>query len=90
VVHPFAIVAAKTVTLLLGGLITYFSYRAYRRTGARPLRALAVGFAIITIGAALGGAVDLLTNADVLTGVLVNSILTMVGFAFIVYSLYTE
>lgn len=89
-VHPFAIVAAKTVTLLLGGLITYFSYRAYRRTGARPLRALAVGFAIITIGAALGGAVDLLTNADVLTGVLVNSILTMVGFAFIVYSLYTE
>ena len=89
-VHPFAIVAAKTVTLLLGGLITYFSYRAYRRTGARPLRALAIGFAIITLGAALGGAVDLLTSADVLTGVLVNSVLTMIGFAFIVYSLYTD
>lgn len=88
--HPFAIVAAKTVTLLLGGLITYLSYRAYRRTGARPLRALAVGFAIITTGAALGGAIDLLTSADVLTGILVNSVLTMVGFGFIVYSLYTD
>jgi xanthine/uracil permease len=90
VTHPFAIVAAKTVTLLLGGLITYLSYRAYRRTGARPLRALAVGFAIITTGAALGGAIDLLTSADVLTGILVNSVLTMVGFGFIVYSLYTD
>ena len=33
------IVATKTLTLILGGLITYYSYRAYQRTQARELQA---------------------------------------------------
>lgn len=85
-----AIVATKTVTLILGSLITYFSLKAFQRTGAPALRALAVGFGIITLGAVVAGVVDLLTPLDLLVGVLVNSVLTMVGFVFITYSLYAE
>jgi len=96
-----AIVASKTVILLLGSLITYLSYKAYRRTGAKPLRALAIGFGIVTAGAILAGGVDLALGAgllgpgvtesrNLLYGVLVNGVFTAVGFAVITYSLYAE
>lgn len=85
-----AIVATKTVSLVLGSLITYFSFRAYRRTGAPPLRALAVGFGIVTLGAVVAGVLDLFTSVQLLHGVLVHSALTMVGLLFITYSLYAE
>jgi hypothetical protein len=85
-----AIVVAKTVTLVLGGLVTYLAFKAHRRTGAPALRALAVGFGVITAGAIVAGVVDLLTDLGLLYGVLVQSTLTMVGFAVIVYSLYAD
>jgi hypothetical protein len=85
-----AIVVSKTITLVLGGLVTYLAFKAYRRTDASALRALSVGFGVITVGAIVGGLVDILSNLGVLFGVLVQSVLTMVGFAVIVYSLYAE
>lgn len=85
-----AIVATKTVTLILGSLITYFSLKAYRRTGQSALRSLAIGFGIVTAGAVVAGILDLFTSLDLLVGVLVNSVLTMVGFVFITYSLYAD
>jgi hypothetical protein len=91
VTHPFLITALKTATLLLGGTITLFAYRAYRRTGVPALRALAIGFATITLGTILAGAMDLLhpslSRVDALA---VESALTVVGFVVIVYSLYVE
>jgi hypothetical protein len=57
VTTPVAIIAMKTVTLILGGLITYLSYKAYRRTGAEPLRYLSVGFGIVTLGSLLAGVI---------------------------------
>ena len=62
-----ALVALKTITLLLGGLITYFSYRAYDRSGARPLWFLALGFGIVTIGTLLAGVVDQLLRFSLLS-----------------------
>ncbi len=85
---PIAIVALKTATLLLGGLITYLSYKAYRRTGAQPLRYLSVGFGIVTLGSLLAGVVDQVFRAGFRLGQLVESALIAVGFAVIVYSLY--
>ncbi|SEO96880.1 hypothetical protein SAMN04487948_10956 [Halogranum amylolyticum] len=85
-----AIVIAKTGILVLGGLITYFSYRAYQRTGARPLRLLAVGFGIVTFGSLLGGVLDQIVGIELATSVLIDSLLTLVGFVVIFYSLYAE
>jgi hypothetical protein len=95
-----AIVATKTVTLVLGGLITYFSVKAYRRTGARALRSLAIGFGVITFGSVIAGAIDVLPTLppfagfvpdfSLLTGIFVHSALTTLGFMFITYSLYEE
>jgi len=85
-----AIAATKTVTLVLGALITLFSLRAYRRTGAPALRALGIGFATVTVGAMLGGVADLLLPVGFEVGVLLQSLLTAAGFGVITYSLYTE
>ncbi|MFB6154134.1 MAG: hypothetical protein ABEJ27_07780 [Halodesulfurarchaeum sp.] len=84
------IVALKTLTFLLGGLITYFAYKAYRRTHAAALRFLAVGFAIVTLGSMLAGIVDLVLTLSRDFAITVESGLTVIGFAVIVYSLYAE
>ncbi|MFB6281884.1 MAG: hypothetical protein ABEH40_07695 [Haloferacaceae archaeon] len=85
-----AIVVIKTLTLALGGLITLLSYRAYARTGARPLRALAIGFGVVTAGAIAAGVLDQLTPLGLQWSVLAESLLTLAGFAVITYSLYAE
>ncbi|KAB1191978.1 hypothetical protein GJR96_00380 [Haloferax sp. MBLA0076] len=84
------IIVVKTAILVLGGLITYFSYKAYRRTRSPSLRALAIGFGVVTSGALLAGAFDVLLAVDLATGVLIDAILTLIGFAVITYSLYVE
>lgn len=85
-----AVVALKTITLVLGGLITYYAYRAYRRTDARPLGLLAAGFAIVTVGTLLAGLADQAFGLDTSVVLLVESVLTASGFGVILYSLYTE
>lgn len=84
------ILLIKTVILLLGGVITYTAFKAYRRTGASSLRSLAFGFGIITFGALLAGTAHQVLGVALETGVLINSLLTAIGFSIIMYSLYLE
>jgi hypothetical protein len=85
-----AVIALKTLTLLLGGVITYLSFKAYRRTGSNALRALALGFGFVTLGSLLAGVSDQVVRLDTGAVLLIESALAAVGFAVIVYSLYTE
>lgn len=89
-VHENAIVVLKTITLLLGGLITYYAYKAYRRTQSRALWALTIGFGFITVGSLIAGVLDQLTGLPTTTGIAVESLLTAVGFGVILYSLYAD
>lgn len=83
-----AIVTVKTVILLLGSVIAYTAYKAYRRTGSGSLRALALGFGVITFGALLAGIVNQFLSVSLKVGVLIDSILVAIGFAIIMYSLF--
>lgn len=82
------VVFAKAVVLPLGVGITFFAYRAYRRTGAAAMRSFALGFAVVTLGSVLGGGLDQLAGLGLEVGLLVNSVLTAVGFAILARSLY--
>lgn len=84
------VVALKTLTLVLGGSITFYAFQAYRRTGSDALRALAFGFGTITLGAILAGIVDQLLPLDPSLALAVESLFTTIGFAVILYSLYVE
>jgi hypothetical protein len=85
-----AVTVLKLLSLALGGLITYFSYKAYRRTESPALRALTIGFAVITVGAFVAGVVDQIVLVDQSHALLVESAFTTGGFAIILYSLYAD
>lgn len=89
-VHPTLVIALKTVTLLLGGLITYFALKAYRRTNSSSIGALALGFGIVTVGALLAGIVDQVLAFDRNGALVLESALSAIGFAVVLYSLYAE
>jgi len=85
-----AVIVLKSVGLLLGGSITFYALKAYRRTGAAPLRALAVGFGTVTLGALLAGIVDQLLPLAPSLALVVESLFTTFGFGIILYSLYAK
>ncbi|NHX36163.1 MULTISPECIES: DUF7521 family protein [Halolamina] len=85
-----AVVALKTLTLVLGGSITFYAYRAYRRNGSPALRALAVGFGAVTLGALVAGIVDQLLPVNSDFALVAESAFTTLGFAVILYSLHVE
>ncbi|WP_435146347.1 DUF7521 family protein [Halobaculum sp. P14] len=80
----------KTLTLILGGSITFYAFKASRRTGSSALRALAFGFGAVTLGALLAGVVDQLLPLDPQLALVVESLFTTVGFGIILYSLYVD
>lgn len=82
------LVATKTVTLILGALITSLAYRAFRRRKEPALRALMIGFGLVTLGSAAGGALYHLAEVTFTLGVSIESLVTAAGFAVLVYSLY--
>lgn len=85
-----AVVGLKTLTLLLGGSITYYAYKAYRSSGSAALRALTLGFGTVTVGAILAGIVDQLLPVEPALAFFVESLFTTAGFAVVLASLYVE
>lgn len=80
----------RTLILVLGGIIAYFAYKAYQDTGARALGALSLGFAFVTLGSLIGGFLHIILHIDLTSAILADSIMTLIGFGTIVYSLYTD
>ena len=85
-----ALAIVKTLSLLVGGLITFLAFRAYRRTRQRPLGYLAAGFGLVTLGLVLAGTLYELLNVPLYTGILLESLLMLAGFLVIAYSLYVS
>ena len=84
------LIAAKTATLAFGSALTYLSYRAFRRTRSRALRALATGIGLLTLGALLGGVLHQIAGISLQASVGVQSVFTAVGFAVMTYSLFAD
>lgn len=84
------VVAIKTVTLAIGGTITYFALRAYQRTKSPALGALGIGLSLVTTGAVIGGGVHHFSRLSLRNAVVVESLFIMFGFLILLYSLYAE
>jgi len=82
-------VVVKTLILLVGSLVTFYAYKAYRRTGDRSLGFLTAGFGSITVGALLGGTVYELISAPLALGVAIEGLFVLFGLTLIAYSLRT-
>lgn len=82
------LVGLKLLNLLLGGTIAFYAYRAYRRTGAASLGAIALGFAFVTFGVLIAGFVDQLPLFHRELALVVEASFSAAGFLVILYSLY--
>lgn len=89
-VLEIALGITKGIILVLGAIICYFAYDAYRRTSDPALWALSIGFAIVTLGALSGGIAHVVFAVSITGSILVNTVLTAIGFTIILYSLYME
>ncbi|TYT63739.1 DUF7521 family protein [Natrialba swarupiae] len=87
--YTLIIAVANAATLLTGGAVATLAFKAFRRTGLRPLRAVATGFAFIVVGSVFGGFAHLL-GGNVALGVAIQSSFVAGGFAILLYSLYVE
>lgn len=85
-----ALAVVKTLSLIFGGLITYFAFKAYRRTRQRALGYLSAGFGLVTLGLVLAGLLYELLDVQLSVGILLESLLVLAGFTIIAYSLYVQ
>lgn len=82
-----AIAIVKTLILVVGGVVTYFAFSAYRRTYDRALGFLAVGFAFVVLGVLLGGLTFELLGVSLGVGILIESLFVLIGLSVVALSL---
>ncbi|QRV16587.1 MULTISPECIES: DUF7521 family protein [Haloterrigena] len=83
-----SLAVVKTLILLVGSFITFLAFKAYRRTRQRALGLLAAGFGLVTLGLVLAGLLYEILGVSLMMGILLESLLMLVGFVIIAYSLY--
>lgn len=85
-----AITVVKTLILIVGGIVTYLSWRAYRRTGDRSLQLLSGGFGLVLVGVLLAGFTFEVLNTNIGLGVLIEGLFILAGLTVIAYSLRVQ
>lgn len=83
-----ALVVVKALVLVLGAIITFYATRAYVRTRHRPLGLMAGGFGLVTLGLAVAGVTHQVLEVSLATGILLESVLALLGFLVIALSLF--
>jgi hypothetical protein len=81
------LVTVRLIVLVLGALITFYSFKAYRRTRTRYLRDASVGFGIITIGVFIEGVLFEFGGFDLALVHVIESIAIGIGFIVLLISL---
>ena len=84
------LVVAKVVTMVIGLLIAGTAYRGYRRSGEESMLYLAVGFAIISVGAVVEGIFFDVLDFSIFWAGTVQTSIVAVGMLVILYSLYGQ
>lgn len=77
----------KTIAVLLGLLLTWFAWRAYRIKRERTLLGLAIGMGVLTLSAIAEGAVYNFLNWPLVASQTVGALTTVGGFGVMLYSL---
>lgn len=78
----------KIGIVVLGSILVYLAITAYRRNGQREFLFLSVGFGLITVGSVSAGILFEFLGFELLTVNIVESIMIILGFLSLVYSIY--
>lgn len=82
------LVVAKLATMVIGLVVAVTAYRGYRRTGSASMRLLAIGFAIISIGAVIEGVLFDVFHFSIFWAGTVQTSIVAVGMLVVLYSLH--
>jgi hypothetical protein len=74
--------------VLLGSIITYLGFIAYRKHGNRGMLFMSIGFALISIGSSVAGLLFEFVGFTLLEAVVISAFANCIGFALLVYSIY--
>jgi len=80
----------KVVALVLGAFIVYLAYMGYKRNASKPLLYVGMGFALITAGTITEGVLYVLMGTELLAATATGTIVTILGFAVIIFSIYSK
>lgn len=80
--------ALKSLIGILGLLLAYLSLKAYRKSKSNNLLFLSIGFGIITVGSILAGLSFEFLGFSLLQVNIVESLMILIGFIMIMYSIY--
>lgn len=79
---------AQFLIVVFGAIVIYYAGRSYNRNKSKSILFLAIGFAVVTIGAVAAGVMfNLVTVGDLATVEAVQAVSQALGFFIIVYSL---
>ena len=82
------LVAGKLLVLVLGLLIAYQGFRAYRRQQSQPMLLISAGFLFLSVGSSLDcSLLSMLNLKSPLSGLVQTCVLT-VGMVFVLLSIY--
>lgn len=79
----------KLLTMIIGLLVAYAAFRAYRRYQSRPLAYVAIGFVFISLGEGFEGLLFDFTTLTLYQASIVHSVLMVIGMGLILYSIYS-
>ena len=79
----------KLAALVLGTFIVYLAYKGYRRNTSKPLLYVALGFAFVTAATMIEGVIYVIIGSDLLVSLVASTLITMIGFVAIIYSVYS-
>jgi len=85
--YTLAILVVNAVILFGSGTVAVLARRAFGRSRLTALRTVAVGFACLGVGAAVGGSLYVSTGR-IQPSVLAQNTATAVGVLIVVFSLY--
>tara|TARA_Y100000782_G_scaffold54232_1_gene60322 strand:+ start:295 stop:573 length:279 start_codon:yes stop_codon:yes gene_type:complete len=80
--------ALKSLIGILGLLLAYLSLKAYRKSKSTNMLFLSIGFGIITVGSILAGLSFEFLGFSLLQVNIVESLMILIGFIMIMYSIY--
>ena len=80
----------KSLIVVMGGVVTWYAFKAYRRTRSRSLGTLATGFALITFGAVAGGLAHELLRTSLAFGIVLEGVFILLGLSLVGYSITNQ
>jgi len=86
-ISTVVLLTVRLLVLGLGVLITYYGFKAYRRTGTQYMRSAAIGFGIITLGVFIEGVLFEFVGVDLAVVHIIESVAIGLGFVVLLLSL---